>query len=170
MIWHGRWAPFPRGRNFTDMVQNSFLQYVYFCIPPKTFFNIVNFVGINTIENLHFPLISLQISKYRYLYLPTFWYLHIFCLGMLGIDSGWKNMAWQMNPLIFDWRLQWHFSQMDTTLRIWHSTNWHLCHMFDYFFILQSLSQRSWCIIWYSSHIYQYFTKCDICQLNSYLT
>ena len=30
------------------------------------------------------------------LHIVTF--LHIYCLGMLGIDCGWSDMAWQMSP------------------------------------------------------------------------
>ena len=37
--------------------------------------------------------------------------------------------------------------------------NWHLCQMFEYFFILVSILQRLWCTISYSSYIYHCFIK-----------
>ena len=91
--------------------KNHFLQYVYFCIPQKHFFNIMNFVGIGShMTSFLFPC---HYSMHFYVYMPIsvyiFIFLHIFCLRMLGIDSGWSDIAWQMKPLIFHYTLQWHF-------------------------------------------------------------
>ena len=72
--------------------------------------------------------------------MSAFWSLYIFCLGMLGIDCGCGDMGWQIDPFIFDWRLQWHFCWVDITLRIWHhmkltfmSHVWVLLHFWAYF-------------------------------------
>ena len=126
------------GRNFIDMVQKSFLQYVYFCILQN---NIINFLGIASHITFTFPShYSIHFHVYMPISVYIFIFLHILCLGMIGIDSGWRDMAWQMSPLIFDWQVQWHFNQVDTTLRIWHSTKltfmpdvWVLLHFREYF-------------------------------------
>ena len=144
MKWHGITdeLPSPRGRNFIDMLQNSFVQYVYFCIPLKHFFNIVNFAGIES--HLKFTFTS-HFSTHLQVWMPISVYIFTyFCLGMLGIDSGWSDMTWQTIPLISDWRLQWHFNQMDTTLRIWHSAK--LTFMSD---------------VWVLLHFTEYFSKCS---------
>ena len=93
------------------MVQKSFFMYTSVS-PPKHFFNIMNLVGIASHITCTF------LSDYTincHVYMLTSVYililLHIFCLGMLGIDCGCRDMAWQINDLIFDWRLQWHHPQ-----------------------------------------------------------
>ena len=62
--------------------------------PQKHFFNIIHFVGIVSHKTFTFPP---HYSIHFHLYMPISVYililLHIFCLGMLGIDSGWSDMA-----------------------------------------------------------------------------
>ena len=128
--------------------------------PQKHFFNIMNFMGIAS----HIPCTflfhySINFHVYMLLSVCILIFLHIFCLEMFGIDRGCRDMAWQINPFIFDWRLQWHFSQVDTTLRIWHSTKltflsdvWVLLHFWAYF-------TKFGCTISYSSYIHHCFIK-----------
>ena len=81
--------PSPMGRYFIDMVQKSFLQYVYLCIPPKHIFNIINFAGIVGHITFTFPShysINFNVKMPMSVYILIF--LHIFYVGMLGINSG----------------------------------------------------------------------------------
>ena len=39
----------------------------------------------------------LKLWRLIYLFILLFFW-HIFCLGMLGLDCGWSDMAWQMSP------------------------------------------------------------------------
>ena len=133
----------------------------YFCSmytsvsPQKHFFNIRNLVGI--VSHITCTLLSdYSINFHVYMLISVYIsiFLHILCLGMLGIDCGCRDMAWQINPLIFDWRLQWHFHQVDITLRIWHcmkltfmSDVWVLLHFWAYFITFG-------CTISYSLYIY----------------
>ena len=160
VLWHGRWGPFPHGRHFIDMVQKSFFAVCILLYLSKHLFNIMNFVGIASHITCTF-LSDYSINFHVYMLISVYILIfsHIFCLGMLGIDHKWRDMAWQINPLIFDWRLQWHFSQVDTTLRIWQhvkqtfmSDVWVLLHFWEYF-------TKFGCTISYSSYIYHCFIK-----------
>ena len=74
--------------------KNYFLQYVYFCISPKYFFNIMNLVGIASHITCTF-LSDYSINFHVYMLISVYIliFLHIFCLGMLGIDCGCRDMA-----------------------------------------------------------------------------
>ena len=91
-------------------LKNSFLQYVYFCMHRKHFFNIMNFVGIGSHMTFLFPCNNSTHFTYTCWYLSTCSYFYIFfCQRMVGIDRGWSDIAWQMKPLIFHNGLQWYF-------------------------------------------------------------
>ena len=135
-----------------------FLPYVYFCISPKTFFQHHEFGGNCKPYNMFIPLWLLYkfscIHAYMCLHFDIFTY---FCLGMLGIHCRCGDMAWQIKPLISDWRLQWQFRQVDITLRIWHcmkltfmSHVWVLLYFWAYFTTFG-------CTISYSLYIYHCF-------------
>ena len=120
--------------------KNYFWSYVYFCISPKSFFQHHEFGGNCKWYNMYISLWLLYkfscIHAYMCLHFDLFTY---FCLGMLGIDCGWGDMAWQIEPLIFDWRLQWHFVQWTSPSGsdiVWNS---HLCHMCEYFYIFEHI-------------------------------
>ena len=156
--WHGRWGFFPHGEAFHWYGPKIIFCSMYTLVSPqKHFFNIMNCVGIASHITFTFPSdYSINFHVYMLISVYILIFLHIFCLGMLGIDSGWRDMAWQINPLIFDWRLQWHFSQVDITLRIWHrmkltfmSDVWVLLHFWGYFIKFR-------CTISYSSYIYHH--------------
>ena len=49
-------VPSPMGRHFIDMVQKSFLQYIYFYISPKTFFQHHEFCGNCKPYQMYIPL------------------------------------------------------------------------------------------------------------------
>ena len=91
--------------------QNYFLSYVYFCISPKHFLNIRNLVGIASHITCTF-LSDYSINFHVYMLICVFIFdiFTYFCLGMLGIDCGCRDMAWQIDPLIFDWRFTVIFS------------------------------------------------------------
>ena len=83
-------VPSPMGRHFIDMVQKIIFCSMYTSVSPqKHFFNIMNFVGIASHIKctflsdypIHFH-VCMLISVYILIF------LHIFCLGMLGIDHG----------------------------------------------------------------------------------
>ena len=138
--------------------KNHFLQYVYFCISPKHFFNIMNLGGNCKPYNMYITLWLLYtfscMHAYICLHFDIFTY---FCMGMLGIDCGCRDMAWQINLLIFDWRLQWHFHLVDITLRIWHHMK--LIFMSDISVFLHFwayFTTFGWTIS-YSSYIYHCF-------------
>ena len=101
VIWYGRWAPLPHGEEFHWNSPKIILTVHILLYSSKCFFNIIHFVGIVSHITFTFPS-HISINAYIYLHFDIFTY---FCLGMLGIDSGWSNVAWQMNPLIFDWEL-----------------------------------------------------------------
>ena len=120
--------------------KNHFCSMYTSVSPQKHFFNIMNWVGIASHITCTF------LSDYTinfHVYMPISVYilifLHIFCLGMLGIDCGCRDMAWQIAPLIFDWRLQWHFHQVDSPSGSDIVWNWHLCQMFEYFYIFEHI-------------------------------
>ena len=140
------------------MVQKSFFVVCILLYLPQNIFSTSWISGNCKPYNMYIPLwLHYKFScihSYICLYFDFFTY---FCLGMLGIDCGCRDMAWQINPLIFDWRLQWHFCQVDITLRIWHhmklifmSDVWVLLHFWAYFTTFG-------CRISYSSYIYHCF-------------
>ena len=65
-------VPSPIGRYFIDMVQKLFLQYVYFCISPKTFFQHHEFGGSCKPYNMYIPLWLL----YKFSYIHAYICLH----------------------------------------------------------------------------------------------
>ena len=140
------------------MVQKSFFVVCILLYLPQNIFSTSWISGNCKPYNMYIPLwLHYKFScihSYICLYFDFFTY---FCLGMLGIDCGCRDMAWQINPLIFDWRLQCHFCQVDITLRIWHhmklifmSDVWVLLHFWAYFTTFG-------CRISYSSYIYHCF-------------
>ena len=161
VIWHGRWASFPCGEEFHWYGPKIIFCSMYTSVSPKkNFFNIMNFVGIASHITCTF-LSDYSINFHVYMLISVYIliFLYIFCLQILGIDCGCRDITWQINPLIFDWRLQWHFSQVDTTLKIWHSMQltfmsdvWVLLHFWEYF-------TKFGCTISYSSYIYHCFIK-----------
>ena len=82
--------PSPMGRYFIDMVQKSFFAVCILLYPPKTFFfNIINFVGIASHITFTFPShYSINVHVYMPISVYILIFLHIFYLGMFGIDSG----------------------------------------------------------------------------------
>ena len=119
--------------------KNHFLQYVYFCIPPKHFFSIMNVVGIVSHMTFLFPC---HYSIHVYIYMPISVYilifLHIFCLRMLGIDSGWSDIYDRGNPSYFTTDYSDIFVRWTPHSGCDIVPNWHLCQMFEYFCILDS--------------------------------
>ena len=172
VIWHGRWCPFPHWEVFHWYGPKIIFCSMYTSVSPqKHFFNIMNLVGIAShITCTFLSDYTINFHVYMLIIVYILIFLHIFCLGMLGIDCGCRDMAWQINPLIFDWRLQGHFCQVDITLRIWHcmkltfmSDVWVLLH---FVYILPHLDAQY--------HIHHTFIivsyKCGICHLHCYPT
>ena len=87
MAWH--MSSLPPGEGISLICsKNSFL-HMYTSVSPQNIFNIVNFVGIESHIKFTFPShfsINLQVWMPIPVYILIF--LHIFCLEMLGIDSG----------------------------------------------------------------------------------
>ena len=119
MAWQMMSLP-PLGGISLIWSKNHFCSMYTFVSPQKHLLNIMNFVGMASHITCTF-LSDYSINFHVYMLISVHFliFLQFFCLGMLGIDCGCRDMAWQINPLIFDWRLQWHFSQVDTTLRVW---------------------------------------------------
>ena len=71
------------------MVQKSFFAVCILLYHPKHFFNMMHFVGIASHMTFTFSShysINFNVLMPISVYILIF--LHIFCLGMLGIDSG----------------------------------------------------------------------------------
>ena len=79
--------PSPMGRHFIDMVQKSFFAVCVLLYLPKTFFQHMNFVGIAShITCTFLSDYSINLHVYMLISVYILIFLHIFCLGMLGID------------------------------------------------------------------------------------
>ena len=72
--------PDPKGRHFIEMLQNIFLKYISFSIPPNIF-NIVNVSGIEIHLKFTFPyhfcLNVKLLDDYIYLHIDIFCYLFL---------------------------------------------------------------------------------------------
>ena len=82
--------PSAMGRHFIDVVQKIIFYNMYTSVSPqKHFFNIMNFVGIASHITFTFPSdCSINFHVYMLISVYILLSLHIFCLGMFGIDSG----------------------------------------------------------------------------------
>ena len=97
---------------------------------------------------------------YRCLCVSTLWNFYIlFCVGMLGRNCGWSDMAWQMNPSYLTAGYSDIFLRWISVLWCDMVPNWHLFEMFVHFCIFESILSRWACIIWYSWYLYECFTK-----------
>ena len=152
-------VPSPMGRHFIDMVQKSFFAVCILLYLPKTFFNIMNFVGIASHIKCTF-LSDYPIHFHVYMLVCLHFDIFTYFLSGNAWNRSWmKRYGMTDQPLIFDSRLQWHFCQVDTTLRIWHSMKltfmsnvWVRLRFWEYF-------TKFGCTISYSSYIYDCFTK-----------
>ena len=89
--------------------------------PQKHFLKIINLVGIASHITCTF-LSDYSINFHVYMLICVFIFdIFTYCfLGILGIDCWCRDMAWQIDPLIFHWMLHWQFCWVDITLMIWH--------------------------------------------------
>ena len=79
--------------------------------PQKHFLYIINLVGIASNSTCTF-LSDYCINFHVYMLMCfCFWY---------SIDCRCRDLAWQIDPLIFHLMLHWHFHWVDITLMIWH--------------------------------------------------
>ena len=110
------------GMYFLDVVPKIIFGHMYISVSPqKHFLNIINLVGIASHITCTF-LSDYSINFHVYMLICVFIF-DIFtycCLGILSIDCWCRDMAWQIDPLIFHWMLHWQFHWVDITLMIWH--------------------------------------------------
>ena len=92
-------------------------------------------------------------------------FLHIFCVGMFGIDCQWSDMAWQMNHPISDISVRWTLPRS----LIWGQSDISIkCLSSSSFYKVFHNEKNVQCGI---NHMYTVVSqKCNICQLNSYST
>ena len=111
VIWQAQSCSIPLWEVFHWYGPEIIFCSMYNCLSlQKHFFNIMNLVGIASHITCTF-LSDYSINFHVYMLISVYIliFLHIFCLGMLGIDCGCRDMAWQINSLIFHCRLQWYF-------------------------------------------------------------
>ena len=174
VIWHGRWCPLPHREVFHWYGPKIIFCSMYTSVSPqKHFFNIMNLVGIAShITCTFLSDYSINFHVYMLIYVYIWIFLHIFCLGMLGIDCGCRDMAWQVNPSHIGLKVTVTFLSgghhpQDLTL---YETDIYLCQMFEYFYIFE-------CILPHLDtqyHIHHTFIivsyTCAICHLHCYPT
>ena len=125
VIWHGRWCLFPSWDAFFGCCAQIIFGDMYISVSPqKHFLFIINLVGIASHSTCTF--LSDYCINFRVYMLMCFhfWYLYIL---IFSIDCRCRDMAWQIEPLIFHSMLHWHFHWMDITCIIWH---WYETHIY----------------------------------------
>ena len=160
VIWHGRWCPLsPLGGISLICSKNYFLQYVYFCISPKTFFQHHEFGGNCKPYNMYITLWLL----YKFSCIHAYICLHFDIFTYFLSWNAWCRLWMQRYgmtdkpPSYLTEGYSNTFHQVDIMLRIWHrmkltfmSDVWVLLHFWAYFTTFG-------CTISYSSYIYHYF-------------
>ena len=106
VTWHGGW--FPPTRHFTEMLTQIFFTVHVILYPQNNFFQNCQFFSNCEPSDMYISLSFLYKSGTLEAYISLhsdICFLHIVCLGML--DSGWSDMAWQMNPLPQEEEFHW---------------------------------------------------------------
>ena len=95
VIWHGRWVP--RGRHLIEMFHNYFGSTCYVVCPQYRYFQHSSMSAIVTQMTCTFlDCLSTHLQLERVISVFILIFLHILCLCMFLIDSGWSNMVWQL--------------------------------------------------------------------------
>ena len=102
VTWHGSWFPL-QGISLKCSYKYFLIVHIILYPPPKHFFfQNCQFFGNWEPSDMYISLSILYKSgtlEACISFHSDICFLHNFCLGMFNIDSGWSDMAWQMNPL-----------------------------------------------------------------------
>ena len=144
VIWHGRWCPLsPLGGISLIWSKNHFLQYVYFCISPKTLFQHHEFGGNCKPYNMYIPLWLL----YKFSCIHAYICLHLDIFTYFLSGNAWHRLWMQRygmtdKPLSYwtegysDIFVRWTSPSGSDTVWNWHlfmSDVWVLLHFWVYF-------------------------------------
>ena len=156
-------------RNVIDMVQKYFFSVQILLYSSRNIFS-TSCISYAWLAISHVPVVlnSLLIFMNRCQCACTFWNFYIlFCVGMCGGNSGWSDMAWQMNLSYLTEGYSDMFIRWTLVLRCNMMPNWHFFEVFTHFCLFR---------VFYSDEHVPYdicrsvSQKCDICQLQSYDT
>ena len=98
VTWHCERCLFLYGKVYSWCSLEMPFLYSYFCIGPKHFFNIMHFVCMASHITCTFcSEFCINCHVYMSMCFTVCNFYILFCVGILGGNCGWSDMAWQMN-------------------------------------------------------------------------